>query len=89
MNQSLGTAVLGAGPAGLTAAYTLGLRGLPAAVFEADGTVGGIAKTVVTDTVPLPDHERDSAIEVLSMAPLLAEAIMRIHKGLSISALFS
>ncbi len=38
--------------------------------------------------VPLPEQERDSAIEVLSMAPLLAEAIMRIHKGLSISALF-
>jgi ribose-phosphate pyrophosphokinase len=48
----------------------------------------GILKTVVTDTVPLPDQERDSVIEVLSMAPLLAEAIMRIHKGLSISALF-
>jgi len=48
----------------------------------------GITKAVVTDTVPLPEHERDSAIEVISMAPLLAEAIMRIHKGLSISALF-
>jgi protoporphyrinogen oxidase len=44
--RSTGTAVLGAGPAGLTSAYTLGLRGRPAAVFEADGTVGGIAKTV-------------------------------------------
>ena len=42
----VGTAVLGAGPAGLTAAHVLGLRGAPAAVFEADGTVGGIAKTV-------------------------------------------
>jgi ribose-phosphate pyrophosphokinase len=49
----------------------------------------GVVKAVVTDTVPLPESERDSAIEVLSMAPLLAEAIMRIHKGLSISALFS
>ena len=48
----------------------------------------GVLKAVVTDTVPLPEQERDSAIEVLSMAPLLAEAIMRIHKGLSISALF-
>ncbi len=43
---SVGTAVLGAGPAGLTAAYVLGLRGAPGAVFEADGVVGGIAKTV-------------------------------------------
>jgi protoporphyrinogen oxidase len=45
----VGTAVLGAGPAGLTAAYVLGLRGVPAAVYEADGLVGGIAKTVEYD----------------------------------------
>src|SRR5205085_907939 len=44
--ESLGTAVLGAGPAGLTAAYVLARRGRPATVFEADGTVGGIAKTI-------------------------------------------
>jgi protoporphyrinogen oxidase len=44
--DSIGTAVLGAGPAGLTAAHVLTLRGRPGVVFEADGTVGGIAKTV-------------------------------------------
>ena len=44
--ESLGTAILGGGPAGLTAAYILGRRGRPGAVFEADGTVGGISKTV-------------------------------------------
>jgi protoporphyrinogen oxidase len=38
--------VLGAGPAGLTAAYVLGLRARPGVVFEADGVVGGLAKTV-------------------------------------------
>jgi len=43
---SIGTAILGGGPAGLTAAYVIGRRGRPAAVFEADGTVGGIAKTI-------------------------------------------
>jgi len=42
----VGTAVLGAGPAGLTAAHVLGLRAAPAVVYEADGVVGGIAKTV-------------------------------------------
>ena len=42
----MGAAVLGAGPAGLTAAYVLGLRGAPGVVYEADGVVGGIAKTV-------------------------------------------
>ncbi len=44
--DSIGTAVLGGGPAGLTGAYTLGLRGRPATVFESDGVVGGIAKTI-------------------------------------------
>ena len=44
--EHIGHAVLGGGPAGLTAAYTFGLRGRPAVVFEADGSVGGIAKTV-------------------------------------------
>jgi protoporphyrinogen oxidase/predicted dehydrogenase len=43
---SIGTAILGAGPAGLTAAYVLGRLGRPGAVFEADGTVGGLAKTI-------------------------------------------
>jgi protoporphyrinogen oxidase len=44
--ESVGTAILGGGPAGLTAAYILGRRGRPGAIFEADGTVGGIAKTI-------------------------------------------
>jgi protoporphyrinogen oxidase len=44
--EPIGAAVLGAGPAGLTAAYVLSRRGQAGAVFEADGTVGGIAKTV-------------------------------------------
>jgi len=42
-------AVLGAGPAGLTAAYLLARRNVDAVVFEADTTVGGIARTVVHD----------------------------------------
>jgi protoporphyrinogen oxidase len=42
-------AVLGAGPAGLTAGYLLASRGVPVVVFEAEDQVGGIAKTVVRD----------------------------------------
>jgi len=38
--------VLGGGPAGLTSAWALAKLGRPAEVFEADGRVGGIAKTV-------------------------------------------
>lgn len=43
----------------------------------------------VTDTVPLPEGVQREKIEVLTVAPLLAEAIIRIHKDLSISALFA
>ena len=45
-SETIGTAILGGGPAGLTAAYVFGRRGRPATVFEADGTIGGISKTV-------------------------------------------
>jgi protoporphyrinogen oxidase len=40
-------AVLGGGPAGLTAGLMLARRGVPVVVFEAEGQVGGLAKTVV------------------------------------------
>jgi ribose-phosphate pyrophosphokinase len=43
----------------------------------------------VTDTLPLPEHGPRGKVEVMTVAPLLAEAIMRIHKDLSISALFT
>jgi protoporphyrinogen oxidase len=42
-------AVLGAGPAGLTAAYLLTARGRPTVVFEASEAIGGLAQTVVRD----------------------------------------
>jgi protoporphyrinogen oxidase len=42
-------AVLGGGPAGLTAGYLLAKRGRPVIVLEAEDQVGGIAKTEVRD----------------------------------------
>jgi protoporphyrinogen oxidase len=38
--------VVGAGPAGLTAAYLLGKKGFAVDVFEADSTVGGMCRTI-------------------------------------------
>ena len=38
--------IIGAGPAGLTAAYELGKRGVTSTVLEASDQVGGISKTV-------------------------------------------
>ncbi len=43
------TVIIGAGPAGLTAAYELGRRGATATVLEADTIVGGISRTVERD----------------------------------------
>jgi ribose-phosphate pyrophosphokinase len=48
-----------------------------------------ISKVIVTDSVPLPATGPREIVEVVTIAPLLAEAIIRIHKDLSISALFT
>jgi ribose-phosphate pyrophosphokinase len=48
-----------------------------------------LREVVITDTIPLsPSHHLDK-IKVLSVAPLIGEAIMRIHRGESVGALFS
>tara|TARA_B100000745_G_scaffold218837_2_gene145671 strand:+ start:68 stop:1021 length:954 start_codon:yes stop_codon:yes gene_type:complete len=46
-------------------------------------------EVVVTDTVPLKQEQVNGKIKVLSVAPLLGEAIYRIHKGLSVGELFT
>ncbi len=48
-----------------------------------------IEKLVVTDTIPLsPAAEELKNIEMVSVAPIFAEAIKRIHTGESVSSLF-
>jgi ribose-phosphate pyrophosphokinase len=47
-----------------------------------------VRQIVCTNTVPIPDSERDPKLEVITLAPALAEAIRRIHEGESVSALF-
>jgi len=46
-----------------------------------------IEQLVTTDAVPVPDT-LDGKIKVIGIAPLLGEAIRRIHDGKSISSLF-
>ena len=48
-----------------------------------------ILEVVVTDSVPLPPAKRLSKLTTLSVAPLIGEAIKRIHRGESVGALFS
>ena len=47
-----------------------------------------ITEIVTTDTVPLPPEKHLDKITVLSVAPLLAQAIERIHIGGSVGELF-
>ncbi len=47
-----------------------------------------IKKLVVTDTIPLTEDKKIDKIEVISVAPIFAEAIKRIYKNTSVSKLF-
>ena len=47
-----------------------------------------VKEVVVTDTVPVPPPKRIAKIKVLPIAPLLGEAIRRIHTGQSVGAMF-
>ena len=93
--------VTGAGQrVGHAIAVALGERGWRVAVHHhgsADGasdTVdrirdSNLLEVVLTDSVPLPAIKRLPKITTLSVAPLIGEAIKRIHRGESVGALFS
>ena len=47
-----------------------------------------VEEVIVTDSVPIPPEKLGPPVTVLSVAPLLAEAIIRVHENRSVSALF-
>jgi ribose-phosphate pyrophosphokinase len=47
-----------------------------------------VKEVVVTDTIPVNGSKKLDKITVLPIAPLLGEAINRIHTGQSVGALF-
>ena len=47
-----------------------------------------VERWVVTNTIPLPSDAHLPTLQVISVAPLLAESIRRIHENLSVSGLF-
>ena len=47
-----------------------------------------IRQVVVTDSIPVPPNKQLPNLTVLSVAPLLADAIKRIHMNESVSKLF-
>ncbi len=47
-----------------------------------------LEKFIITDTIPLPQEKKIDKIDIVSVAPLFAEAIKRIHDNESVSKLF-
>lgn len=74
---------------GATQVYACATHG----IFAGDGITAlrnsELVETIITDTIPLDPSAAGSRIKAISVAPLFAEAILRIHKDLSLSALFN
>lgn len=74
---------------GARAVYACSTHG----VFAADSLAlianSRITQTIITNTIPLTHPVESARVRVISVASLFAEAITRIHKDMSLSALFS
>ena len=46
-------------------------------------------EVVITNTIDLPLHKQFDKLHCLSVAPLIAEVIRRIHLGISVGELFN
>jgi len=70
----------------IIAAITHGILSGPA--IERVDQCKDLKELVITDSVPLTAEKQNPRIKVLSVAPLMAEAIKRIHNEESVSCLF-
>jgi len=73
------------GAAEVVAATTHGVFSEPALERLADSA---LQKVIVTDTLPLPDGADPDLFEVVSVAPLIAEAIRAVFEDTSVSEIF-
>ena len=73
------------GASQIVAATTHGVFSGPASERLANSP---IEKIVVTDTLPLPEEIKIDGIEVVSVAPLIAEAIRAVFEDTSVSEIF-
>ncbi|MFZ2357428.1 MAG: ribose-phosphate pyrophosphokinase [Candidatus Omnitrophota bacterium] len=75
-----------AGAKTIRAAITHGVLSGPA--LERINKCIDLRELVITDSIPLVSQKKNPCIKVLSVAPLLGEAIKRIHNEESVSSLF-
>ncbi|MPZ22658.1 MAG: ribose-phosphate diphosphokinase [Dehalococcoidia bacterium] len=68
--------------------YVAATHGILSANAGAKLAEAPIKELVITDTLPVPPDKLTPQAKVVSVAPLLGEAISRIHTGQSVGALF-
>ncbi|QEN09679.1 ribose-phosphate pyrophosphokinase [Oceanispirochaeta crateris] len=74
--------------AGAASIYVSAVHGVLSADAVPRLKEAGMEELVLTNTVHIPDDKKMENLTVLSVAPLLAEAIRRIHTGESIGEMF-
>jgi ribose-phosphate pyrophosphokinase len=89
--DTAGTLTLGAQALlkrGVTAVYACATHALLSGAAVQRIISSPIQELIVTNTIPLPPEKQSDKITVLSVAPLLAEAIRRVNEDRSVSQLF-
>jgi ribose-phosphate pyrophosphokinase len=89
--DTAGTLTLGAQALlkrGVSAVYACATHALLSGPAVQRITSSPIQELIVTNTIPLPPDKHMEKLTVLSVAPLLAEAIRRVHEDRSVSQLF-
>lgn len=79
-------AVVGSGPAGLTAAYELAAAGYPVTVFEKDAQFGGMLRTALPD-YRMPKDVLDKQIQFIADTGVKFEANRELGKDFTIEGL--
>jgi ribose-phosphate pyrophosphokinase len=74
---------------GVTEIYACATHGVLSDPAVERITNSNLREVVITDSIPIPAAKHIPKIKVLSVAPLIGEAIKRIHRGESVGALFS
>jgi ribose-phosphate pyrophosphokinase len=73
---------------GATAVYICATHGLFSGPAYDRLTEADIEEVVVCDTIPVPAARQNDKIKVVSVAPILAKAIMNVYQEASVSELF-
>ena len=88
INQAVRALLAGGARPEVTIVATHALFSGPAAAIAERLGHPAIREILVTDTVPLAEEKRLPSVRVVSVAPLIAETVRRLHAQASISAVF-